>query len=130
MWDSVVLLFPVIIAAAAASLAYRKRRREKAAVALGAVVAFAAAYATVLFVVYSGAALLSGAIAVFIALSALFYLDDNTLFYPLVTMGFAYLGLMALLFGISASAPSFAAATERIISKAGLSKLIARAALK
>ena len=110
MWDSVVLLFPVIIAAAAASLAYRRRRREKAAVALGAVVAFAAVYATVLFVVYSGVALLSGAIAVFIALSALFYLDDNTLFYPLVAMGFAYLGLMTLLFGISASAPSFAAA--------------------
>ncbi len=110
MWDSVVLLFPAVIAAAAASLAYRKRRSENAAVAIGAVVAFAVAYATLFVAGHASTALLSGAIAVFVALSAFFYLDDNTLFYPLVIIGFAYLGLMILLFGVAASAASFAAA--------------------
>ena len=109
MWDMVVLLLPAVIAAAAAGLAYGKRRREKAIVLSSALVSFAVAYAAVLLAGYAGAALLSGAIAVFISLSAFFYLDDNALFYPLVIMGFAYLCLMVLLFGIAASAPSFAA---------------------
>ena len=110
MWDMVVLLLPAVIAAAAAGLVYGKKRREKAIVLSSALVSFAVAYAAVLLAGYAGAALLSGAIAVFISLSAFFYLDDNALFYPLVIMGFAYLGLMVLLSGADVSATSFAAA--------------------
>ena len=110
MWDSVVLLLPAVIAAAAGCLSYGKRRREKTAVALSAIASFAVAYAAVLFAGYGGAALLAAAAAVFVSLSAFFYLDDNTLFYPLVIMAFAYLGIMMLLFGAAASAASFAAA--------------------